>query len=337
MSENNEVKVSKIKKEPKPKKHKEKKSDTNWSVVLLIGILAIGLATGAYFLLLNQEKKALDMGDKASVYVLNEDIQVGTKITESNVIQKNLLAENVPASAVTLTAEDLNGSKYIMISANKNTVLTPDMLADVAEIGEKEVGIATDSLASAINGILRSSDYVDIYVIPADYDPSETTYAEQEYEVTDVNPETGETTTRTETTMVATGTVVKDYSIKPMFSHVYVSKVFDEDGALIPNSDTTSIVSNFNIVLNGEDADFLIGSLQDATVYIVKCKDIPDSVGYVSNLEEIKTQSENNTSVSNNSVKETPKNDSILGEMHEKKTNTSSTNSVTDSTDVKKK
>lgn len=281
-----EVRVSTIKK-GKPQKEKKKKdssSNSNWSAILLCGLIAIILAIAAFFVLLSQEKKALDEGEKIQVYIAKEDIAAGTPITKAMFKQDYVITNLVPASAQNITEDDLTGSLYTITNLNKNGILTEDMLSPVAEDGTQEIGIATASLASAINGILRDSDYVDIYVIPEDWTPSSTTYTAVAYDETSIDEETGETITTQKYKDVPGGLSLQDYSIAPTFQHVFVSKVFDGDGNRIATSDAESHVSNFNVVLDAQDANYLVGALQSGTVYVTKYKS-SEPGKYISNVQ----------------------------------------------------
>ncbi|WP_027438733.1 SAF domain-containing protein [Lachnospira multipara] len=252
-----DIENQEAKKEDKAKR-KEKRNG-KLSIAIIAGLVSIVIASLSYWLLLSAENRVLSEYDRTSVYVLSSDIAAGTQITDKSYFtEKQIDSSVVPENAIT----DLSQIKdtYALYDLSKNTVLTDNMFYSIndAENGTKEIGISLSSLTSGVNGIIRESDYIDLYIYTGNTNSSnltstsETTVINNNGSVTYLNP--GES-------ISTEGTVDTSLSVSPTYKRIYVSKAFTSDGVRISNSDTTSITSRINIVVPESDADYITGAI----------------------------------------------------------------------------
>lgn len=250
------------------KEGKKIKLGQKGKVFLIIGLIALLLSCGLYGMLIATENAVLGKYDKTTVYMANTDIAKGTQITEPTVFMtKSVDSTIVPSNAVT-NLEDIKDS-FALAFIPKNGILTINnfgALSDVEE-GTREVGFEVDSIAGGVNGILRASDYIDIYVVDKDY-----TMNEEE------NDTMWGITYDKEERMKEEGKASVSVShepkiLEPTFKRIYVSKVFDKDGLQIQNSDTESATTNFNVVLDEEQANLLLSAMQTGSVYVTLCRE----------------------------------------------------------------
>ena len=158
-----DIENQEAKKEDKAKR-KEKRNG-KLSIAIIAGLVSIVIASLSYWLLLSAENRVLSEYDRTSVYVLSSDIAAGTQITDKSYFtEKQIDSSVVPENAIT----DLSQIKdtYALYDLSKNTVLTDNMFYSIndAENGTKEIGISLSSLTSGVNGIIRESDYIDLYI-----------------------------------------------------------------------------------------------------------------------------------------------------------------------------
>ncbi|WP_027431979.1 CpaB family protein [Lachnospira multipara] len=252
-----DIENQEAKKEDKAKR-KEKRNG-KLSIAIIAGLVSIVIASLSYWLLLSAENRVLSEYDRTSVYVLSSDISAGTQITDKSYFtEKQIDSSVVPENAIT----DLSQIKdtYALYDLSKNTVLTDNMFYSIndAENGTKEIGISLSSLTSGVNGIIRESDYIDLYIYNGNANSSnltstsETTVINGDKSVTYLNP--GES-------ISTKGTVDTSLSVSPTYKRIYVSKAFTSDGVRISNNDTTSITSRINIVVPESDADYITGAI----------------------------------------------------------------------------
>lgn len=124
--------------------------------------------------------------------------------------------------------------KYTLIDIEPNTVITTSMLGKKNKSGQQLVGIACNNLSSSVNGIIRTSDYIDIYVLS-----DETSFETIENQ-------------------------------KPKFEKVYVEEAFNESGVSISNSDKDTIAKNFNLLVKDEQVEEIVTAVANHPIYVVK-------------------------------------------------------------------
>ena len=284
------------------RKIRKERKNKNTNAFVMAGVVALLFSAIGYGVMLAGENAVLGKYDRTSVYILKEDLKSGTQIDDKNVSEyfnsKNIDTEIVPTNAIT-DLKQLDGT-YIKQDTPKNSVITESMFQKMDEVieGDKEIGINISSLAGSVNGILRASDYIDIYIIPKNYSDyvgkdtnnenngnnqsegityvvdgevlTEEQYNDKVNEDTteDADKDTDETTNEN-TDKNTQGITTNAVSIAPTYEHVYVNKVFDDDGDIISNNDTEAKAGKFNVILPKEDADYLIGAIQTGSVYIV--------------------------------------------------------------------
>lgn len=230
------------------KRVKEKKKGSKLSIAIAGMSIALIFAIIAFWLMLSAEEAMLNKYEKTTVYIVNTDIVKGTKITDPSVFSKMEVDKNsVPSGA-------LNGistleNTYAAFDINANTIITNGMFYSVndAEKGNREISFAVAGLSGSVNGTVRASDYIDIYIV----NPVEN--KEDEDDNKDSN--------------VAAAT--------PAYTHVYVSEAYTEDGIKISNTDKTSIAARFTIVVPEKEADNIINAFisSDIGFYITKWTD----------------------------------------------------------------
>lgn len=300
------------------KRAEKVKKVKNLNGYLIAGVIALIVAIVGYVFLVASENAVLGKYDRTNVYIAKETIAKGTPLKDDMFKKKSIDTEIVPANAI----RDISQIKdtYVSSELPKNQVLTESNLVNIHDVvqGEKEVGLNIKDLAGSVNGVLRPSDYVDIYIIPKTYSShseDSTTYivgdeamSEEEYNartaglsqlemdreaarnndpsLMEGNPEGGEeqvnvpsdtptvTENKTGESMIiattgADGTDVSYTALKPTYRHIYVSKVFNNDGDSLTNADQESLAMRFNILMSADDANYLISAMQTSYIYVV--------------------------------------------------------------------
>lgn len=266
-----DIENQEAKKEDKAKR-KEKRNG-KLSIAIIAGLVSIVIASLSYWLLLSAENRVLSEYDRTSVYVLSSDIAAGTQITDKSYFtEKQIDSSVVPENAIT----DLSQIKdtYALYDLSKNTVLTDNMFYSInnAENGTKEIGISLLSLTSGVNGIIRESDYIDLYIYTGNANSSKLTSTS---ETTVINNDGSVAYLNAGESISTEGTVDTSLSVSPTYKRIYVSKAFTSDGVRISNSDTTSITSRINIVVPESDADYITGAiLNGASISATICTDL---------------------------------------------------------------
>ncbi len=254
------------------KKNKKAKKTGKLSIAIIAGLVALIFSVVAYWALLSAEDKALNKYDRTTVYVLTTDVAAGTQLTDASLFAtKNIDSSVVPANAIT----DISSIKdtYILYDVSANSIVTDNMFYSIneSENGTKEIGIALSSLTSGVNGIIRESDFVDLYI---NFGTSNSTTLDSDTTTTVVSSD-GSVAYLSEGENISAATSMEaGVSVSPTYKNIYVSKAFTADGVRISNSDTTSITNRINIVVSEADADYIIGSiLNGATISAAICTD----------------------------------------------------------------
>lgn len=228
-------------------------------VALVVGVLA-------YLAMLKIETNVLSGYERTKVYVSAQTIGEDMVLTQDNIptyiVEKTIDTDNLPAGAVT-DVTTLIG-KALKYDVTDNSVLTDTMFYDVNKIyaqftDPKEIGLNMSELSQAVSGIVRTGDYVDIYI-----------FSDSNQSVVEALRASNETQSGESQT---TGRAGKDKTegtsvITPMYKNVYVSKAFDSAGAQIANEDTTTTCQRINIVVNAEDASRIYEAVRKGTIYI---------------------------------------------------------------------
>lgn len=217
------------------KAKEKKKKNKKVPAILAGGAVAIIFAVIAYWILLSVETASLSKYEKKTVYILNQNITKGKQITEPNIFStKNVDASIVPEDAITSISSIKD--TYAVCNLSANTVLTKGMFADIdeAENGDREIGFEISGLSGSINGTLRASDFIDMYIYNSDDN--------------------------------------KKSDATPTYSKVYISAVYTADGVKIANNDTTSLAARFTIVVPKEEADKIINAYASSNTVIMATK-----------------------------------------------------------------
>ena len=251
----------------------------NISGYIIAGIIALIIAIVGYSLLIAAENAVLGKYDKNDVYIAKEDIAEGTQLTEDMFVAHSIDSAVIPTGAITDVSALAN--TYATINIPKNMVVTSDYVKNIKDaiVGDKEIGINTADLAGSVNGILRASDFIDIYIVPNTFEK------DLQKQNAQVVMDNGDGTTSVVTpTASATMTTVPD--IEPAYTRVYVNRVFNDEGNLIANNDVESLATRFNITLPAEDANYLISALQVSKIYIVIDRDDEGSYSFTKPKED---------------------------------------------------
>ena len=214
-------------------KNKEKTQKKGLPGIMLAAFLASVIT---YVVLLNVEKNALSAYEKADCWVLTEELEKGTEITEENLnkifdrVQVN--AQYIPGEAV-MDPESLLWSQAA-ITIPQGSIVTSAMFSPpITERAglEKPVvaGCKAEDLYQLVSGTLRSGDRIHIYT---------------------VDEELGET-----------------YLI---WDNVMVYQTFDTSGSLIPPQDTVSAAARINVLLEEGNAELFYRELHNGSLRVVK-------------------------------------------------------------------
>lgn len=219
-------------------------------------LMALIVAVVLYFVMINVEKNVLANYEKGQVIITGTAVPQNTLITEENAgayfksaeLDKNIIPDN----AITDLAELYGKAPYFELAPK--TALSSNMFKNIDEIaaGMKEpklMAISTDGVTRIVNGIIRSGDMVDIYIV----EPS------TEGEQSEMGAET-ESGTGTET----------EPDEGPAYAGVYVQEAFDGAGVSIPNEDKTSLCQNINVLFEASKIHEYYEKAENATVYVVK-------------------------------------------------------------------
>ena len=230
---------------------KQNNNEKKLNSFIVAGIIALIVAILCYMVLLICEDRVINKYDRTTVYLAKTDIAKGTQVSEKDFKQKSIDTQIVPTDAIDDISQ-ISGT-YVVNDIAKNSVVYAKQFEKVADAidGTREVGVDTANLSASVNGVLRTSDFVDIYV-----------FTDEEAQAV-----SGATMDQTE----VVSNIVSEKS--PTYSRVYVNSVFDDSGNIIKNDDDSSIAERFNIILDEDKADVLVSALQTGTVYITICRD----------------------------------------------------------------
>lgn len=236
------------------KKIKENRNREKKSVnlgLLITFILALAVVALGYVAMIKTEQNILTNYEKSAVCVVVSDIARHDKFTEDNinsyVVIKEIDKSIIPEGAITDLTELVGKSTRVELKVG--TPITTTMLYEENELyasmeEPKELALSASDLIQGVSGIIRTGDYIDVYLLSK----SQTTYSLSDEQMQTFNTNTGE----------------------PILKHVYVSGAFDAAGKIIPNSDKTTACQRFNIVLDKKDASAFYKGLLDGNIYIQK-------------------------------------------------------------------
>lgn len=239
-----------------------KASGAGHKIVFILGAISLVIAIIVYGGLIFAENAVLGKYDKTIVYVAKENIAKGSKVNEDLFETKQLDTAVVPENVLAVVDIDKVADTYAVIDIGKGNIITKNLFASVLEEekGTKMIGIPAESIADSVNGIVRTSDYIDIYLVSKEYDKDEVVLTESYIE--DISGNQYECERE----------VFAD-DVTPLFEHIYVDGCFDANGVRIANEDAETCATSFNVVLEKEDADKIVSALaSDWKIYITKCK-----------------------------------------------------------------
>lgn len=210
-----------------------------------------------FICLLVIESSILNQEEKQSVYQIIKDIPSGTKITEAN-FDTYLQLKDVQAS---LIPEDYITEKEVLINKFTNKtykvrdIITSDGITDTEKLYQDsienpvEVAFSVDGLSSAVAGLIREGEYINIYGMrKQEGEETEYGYTEGIYEV--------------------------DQQFT--FRHIYIAKAFDSTGKRITSVDEKDADGNvvtatmFNVILNEPDVELFNMMLKNCDIKLVR-------------------------------------------------------------------
>ncbi len=204
-----------------------------WPVSIVIALLASVIT---FAVLLNVEKNMLSDYERRSVWVLKEEMPMGTECTEENRMrymeQKLVEIGAIPEMYIEMP-EQLNGYRS-RITLPKGCILTENMFCGEQNYMESlrspvVAGCKAEDLYQLVSGTLRKGDRINIYT---------------------VSEEMGETCL--------------------LWENVVVYQVFDAAGKEIPATDGECAAARINILLEKECAERFYSELHKGSLRVVK-------------------------------------------------------------------
>lgn len=248
----------------KKKKTSDEKEKREKSILPGVIIVSLVVAVVAYAVMLNAEKAALSDYEKGAVYIAAKPIPKGQLITEANAREYLMLKEIdqslIPVSAITDPTEltDL----VSVYGIDQGSLLTEGMFDKVLEITQDMAdpviaGCKADDLYQIVGGVLRAGDRINIYQVDEQAAKVESSQAQPLYSsVNETEPAARWQEDGTEAGLV--------------YGNVFVQQVFDQSGAIIDSSDTTTPAQRINIYLDNEGVADFYTALAKGSLRIVK-------------------------------------------------------------------
>lgn len=204
------------------------------------GSIAAALVASAavFIVMLQMEETMLQQYEKASIYVVTEEIPKGQIITAENfeeyMTQKELDKRMMPETAL-CSIEQITGL-VAMYEIEPGTLLTSGMFEELnritAQMEEPVIaGFKADDLYQVAGGTLRAGDKIHIYSVDE------------------------------------SGMAI------PVWSNVFVQQVFDNTGVQISNQDTESCAQRINVYMDNADVERFYSELAMGSLRVVKVCD----------------------------------------------------------------
>ncbi len=151
------------------KKQKKEKTNEKLKAFFITGAFTFIIAVVLYGILIFAENKVLGEYDKKTVYIAKTDIAEGSPLTPDLFELRLIDSSIVPSDAMSEISgfNEVILSYYADRSISKNNVLCAKDITLIAEkiTGTHEIGISVGDASHIVNGIIRTSDLVDIYII----------------------------------------------------------------------------------------------------------------------------------------------------------------------------
>lgn len=194
------------------------------------GVIALVIAFVGYLVLIAVQNAVLSRYETVQVAIAGNDTEKGYCLERMSIEWTTTDAKLVPADAIT-SEEDLKG-RYLAHGILKGTVLTRSVtMTDVSMASGIEVGLVVRNLQNGANGMVRTGDYIDLYLIPEGeaVDPYETA------------PE---------------GLTFENRDSLPVSRHVFVTSARSDDGLELHGADTVS-ATRLSITVSPADAEYI--------------------------------------------------------------------------------
>lgn len=191
----------------------------------------------AFICLLMVVKKANGNYDNTKILVAIKDVAPNTEITEENVDEYFTKASADIRFARKNTIKDKKDiiGKYNTELIRESENINTEIFSDTEDINAQydspvEGSFSVSSFSDAVSGRIRKGDFVDVYVIDS-------------------------------ATKVTT---------KASNQPIYISNVYDENGALIENSDNKTNAMSFNFLMEKHEEQEFYGAIAGNSVIVTK-------------------------------------------------------------------
>lgn len=204
---------------------------------IILGIICLAfIAAGTlYAVMLQTEKKLLDSGEKAIVYVAKQGIPKGMLFNAENwkeyAEEREVDTTLIPTAAIkTIPEEDL----IVAWSVDEGAFLTIGMFQSINDVLDdiKQpvlAGFRADDLYQVVGGVLRAGDRIHIYKVDKE-----------------------------------------NHQAKLLWENLYVQQVFDNGGVRIDSDDDKTCAQRVNIYLDQRDVESFYEELYRGEVRVVK-------------------------------------------------------------------
>ena len=220
----------------KVKKVKEKSAKG----YIVAGVIAITLALGIWGMLIFVENSVMSKYDTQEYLAFNTDLGKGTQIKDLSVFTiLNVGKDVVPENTITDYGSLIG--KYLLCDVSSKTLCTENLFGELPlkDENSRTLSLKVEDVSQAVNGMLRASDKVDLYLVPTSY--------KEETESSEVDGN--------EKKKVVFEELQKTYP------SLTLDAVYDTDGFEIPNDDKTRLAIAFDITVNDKDADKIISMI----------------------------------------------------------------------------
>lgn len=213
---------------------------------MVAGGVALIIAVIGYLILIAVQNAVLTRYDRTMVAVLLGDTPEGCPLDKAEYEWREIDSRVVPSDA--LSEADFDG-RYIKTSLASGSVLTRSVTEYPSQNKEGgiEIGLTLKNLQAGANGMVRTGDYIDLYLVP----PSGAvtgTYAEE-------------------------GTNFENLEILPVNRHVFVTSARSDDGLELYKDDSVS-ATRLNMIVSPEDAEYVtyMMAVKNYSVWVTICR-----------------------------------------------------------------
>ena len=197
---------------------------------LIAGVIALMLAIIIYGLMVVAEDTVLSKYANTEYIAFNQPIKAGTYVADNTMFKIVRLDQTQVPENIIGKLDDVIG-KYLTTDVYENTLATTNLFEERVDgvDGNKILSIAVDGSLSAVNGMIRAGDRVDMYWISPNY---------------------GEIVKEQTITMDGVTWVEKSFSydqLEPTYKNVYILEARNADGLRVDGMDKDSMATVFTL------------------------------------------------------------------------------------------